>query len=74
MVGNGKPEYPWATPLVRGILGEQFVHAPAVVQLFTAVPEMSEHQVRNLRRALDEEPRAREDLGVLGEVLRRGAV
>ena len=63
--------YPWATPLIRDILGPH-ISAPAVVQLFTAVPEMSEVQVRNLRQALDENPSAREDLGVLGLVLQQG--
>ncbi|KIW04226.1 hypothetical protein, variant [Verruconis gallopava] len=63
--------YPWATDTVKAILGPE-IHAPAVVQLFTAVPEMSEIQVRNLREALEREPSAREDLGRLGEVLRAG--
>jgi hypothetical protein len=63
--------YPWATETVKAILGPE-IHAPAVVQLFTAVPEMTEVQVKNLREALEREPAAREDLGKLGEVLRAG--
>jgi hypothetical protein len=43
-----------------------------VVQLFSAVPEMSEQQIRNLKIALDSEPGAREDLVRLGDVLRAG--
>ncbi|MBE7181214.1 MAG: hypothetical protein INR71_08400, partial [Terriglobus roseus] len=64
--------YPWATPLVLSILGED-VHAPAVVQLFTAVPDMTEEQMRNLKAALVQEPSARMDLGRLGAVLQGNA-
>lgn len=64
-------EYPWATPLVKSILGPE-ISAPAVVQLMTAVPDMSEEQLRNLRAALEANPAARGDLGVLGAVLKQG--
>jgi hypothetical protein len=73
--GNGaatqQEEYPWATEMVKRILGPE-VYAPAVVQLMTAVPEMSEEQLRNLRAALEANPSARGDLGVLGAVLKQG--
>ncbi|KAF2397022.1 hypothetical protein EJ06DRAFT_559627 [Trichodelitschia bisporula] len=52
------------------ILGP-FVNTPVVKQLLTAVPNMTNVQLQNLRDILEREPSTRDDIARLGEHLRR---